>query len=346
MSARHLLTVLASGFVLVLMALVPVPASAMTGESVTGAGTVSTAFCADSEFELEAVGAGEADDASGTFSLNCPSTGATATGSIDCLRVIGQYSGTFGIELRAELGGQVSTASANANPDFAAGKPVTLYVYEDSERFGPGGADQLGVWSEANDCSDDDTGQAAGLTSGVLTINQTDQDEDGVTDGRDDCPAVFNPWQEGAENNCPDADSDGAMDSDDNCPTVANPAQTDTDGDGEGDECDATPNGDTDEDGVGNDTDNCPIDYNEDQADSDGDGLGDECDDSPTTDTDEDGVEDGADNCASDANADQVDTDGDGVGDVCDETPNGDTDGDGVGNAPDNCPGRRQPRAG
>ncbi len=64
--------------------------------------------------------------------------------------------------------------------------------------------------------------------------------------------------------------------------------QTDTDGDGEGDVCDDTPNGtnDDDSDGVLNDVDNCPGVYNPDQADADGDGIGDVCESSSVTVTD------------------------------------------------------------
>jgi hypothetical protein len=52
----------------------------------------------------------------------------------------------------------------------------------------------------------------------------------------------------------PDSDGDGVLDISDNCPNTSNPSQTDTDGDGQGDACDA----DDDNDGVADDGDNCP----------------------------------------------------------------------------------------
>ncbi len=58
-----------------------------------------------------------------------------------------------------------------------------------------------------------------------------DSDSDGIADGDDNCPSIFNPGQE-------DMDGDSVGDACDNCTTVVNPDQTDTDGDGVGDVCD------------------------------------------------------------------------------------------------------------
>jgi Tol biopolymer transport system component len=98
----------------------------------------------------------------------------------------------------------------------------------------------------------------------------------------------------------PDSDGDGVDDVADNCPSAVNPGQTDTDGDGTGDACDATPNGDTDGDDVDQATDNCPGVANPGQTDADGDGTGDACDATPNGDP----------QCA-----DQLDNDGDGLTD-------------------------------
>ena len=58
-----------------------------------------------------------------------------------------------------------------------------------------------------------------------------DQDEDGVPDYVDNCPATYNPGQE-------DSDADGLGDVCDNCPKIWNPGQADSDNDGLGDLCD------------------------------------------------------------------------------------------------------------
>jgi len=113
-----------------------------------------------------------------------------------------------------------------------------------------------------------------------------------------------------------DSDNDGVLDYEDNCLNTPNADQTDSDGDGEGDACDA----DDDNDTILDTSDNCPLITNADQADNDADGLGDVCDD----DDDNDSVSDENDNCQYDANTDQADFDGDGLGDVCDDDPDGD----------------------
>jgi hypothetical protein len=81
-----------------------------------------------------------------------------------------------------------------------------------------------------------------------------DTDGDGLSDGLDNCPEVFNPA---------DLKLDGT-----------NPVQIDTDGDGLGDACDP----DVDGDGVEDVFDNCVLAANAHQADVDGDERGDACD--------------------------------------------------------------------
>ena len=145
-----------------------------------------------------------------------------------------------------------------------------------------------------------------------------------------------------------DADEDGVADDIDNCVDEANADQSDRDGDGEGDACDA----DDDGDGVLDADDNCPELSVDDTTDTDGDGAGDACD----VDDDGDGVLDDADNCPLTANLGQLDSDDDEAGDACDDDIDGDgstndedafpndaseqSDGDtdGVGDNADNCP--------
>ena len=142
-----------------------------------------------------------------------------------------------------------------------------------------------------------------------------------------------------------DDDGDGIPDISDNCPTIWNAAQSNVDGDAQGNACD----NDIDNDGVLDDgdnsgvvgdhlctlgstagcDDNCRYVFNPGQTDSDRDGISDACDDS-----DGDSIPDGMDNCPGVPNRDQGDMDGDKIGDLCD--PN--MDGDQSSNSLDNCP--------
>ena len=91
-----------------------------------------------------------------------------------------------------------------------------------------------------------------------------------------------------------DGDEDGIPDGEDNCVLVRNNDQLNTDGDNEGDVCDA----DDDNDGVldGDEAVGCAL----------------------VSDCDDDGVLDGEDNCVLVRNNDQLNTDGDNEGNVCD----------------------------
>ena len=98
----------------------------------------------------------------------------------------------------------------------------------------------------------------------------TDGDGDGVPDGQDLCPTVFNPPRPLEGNVQTDADSDGLGDECDPCPFDADTTA-----------CSSIDPLDIDGDGVQAPTDNCPNTANADQADGDGDGTGDACDACP-----------------------------------------------------------------
>lgn len=71
-----------------------------------------------------------------------------------------------------------------------------------------------------------------------------DQDQDGVPDGLDNCPAVFNP--PGGDGTQSDVDLDTVGDSCDNCPDAPNEDQANADSDSKGDACDPAVCGDGD----------------------------------------------------------------------------------------------------
>ena len=190
------------------------------------------------------------------------------------------------------------------------------------------------------------SGQEDADTDGVGDACDDDSDNDGISDGHDNCPTVKNYDQN-------DFDNDNIGDACDNCPNDQNTNQKDTSGDGVGDAC----NNDTDNDSVLDTTDNCLLVKNPAQYDFDGDGVGDACDNckkvanpnqedknnnlvgdacDSSNDRDHDGVPDEVDNCPDVPNSDQVDgIEGfsDGVGDACDD----DDDNDGIDDGIDNC---------
>lgn len=102
------------------------------------------------------------------------------------------------------------------------------------------------------------------------TITAGDSDGDGIPNGMDNCPNVFNPIRPMDNGVQPNVDGDADGDACDPCPL--NPNTT---------SC-MTTAGDADGDGVPNSTDNCPNQANMDQADGDTDGKGDVCDACPT----------------------------------------------------------------
>lgn len=145
-----------------------------------------------------------------------------------------------------------------------------------------------------------------------------------------------------------DDDNDGIPDARDNCPSTPSMNQSDVDGDGAGDLCDPDNDNDMVCDVGGNvlagapgaaggctigprGRDNCPRVPNQRQADFDNDGVGDFCEDS-----DGDGRFDAADNCPGLATNVVSDLDGDGLGDLCDP----DSDNDGVCNSGGPLPAR------
>lgn len=123
-----------------------------------------------------------------------------------------------------------------------------------------------------------------------------DTEPDGYCNDVDVCPTIADDQTDtdgdGRGNACDkDDDNDGLSDGADNCPVDYNVDQANTDGDKQGDACDT----DDDNDTVLDMSDNCPLVGNLSQDNFDGDSVGDACD----TDDDADAVLDSADVCPS-----------------------------------------------
>ena len=120
-----------------------------------------------------------------------------------------------------------------------------------------------GVPDNEPSCQPSRPGEYNGVTS-------DDDDGDGVADGVDNCPLVFNPIRPMDGGRQPDVDDDGVGDVCDPCPFDADTT-----------ECTGFNADDVDGDGIPNDIDNCPRDSNENQENRDFDDKGDICDECP-----------------------------------------------------------------
>jgi large repetitive protein len=108
-------------------------------------------------------------------------------------------------------------------------------------------------------------------SSSIYTSASTDMDKDGIANGADNCPGIFNPIRPMNNGVQADFDADGQGDVCDPCPLNANTTV-----------CAPIDPNDRDGDGVATVTDNCPLIANMSQADQDTDGKGDACDSCPT----------------------------------------------------------------
>jgi hypothetical protein len=79
-------------------------------------------------------------------------------------------------------------------------------------------------------------GRCSGTDVWINDGGCTDCDLDGMEDDADNCPQIWNPDQQ-------NADDDSYGDACDNCPDFVSPVTTDADGDGFGDPCDSCDNG-------------------------------------------------------------------------------------------------------
>jgi len=159
---------------------------------------------------------------------------------------------------------EIDGAAIDRKNDKFRGGRIGLFI----KLGGPGDQDHDGVTDDKDECPDTPLG---------VKVDEKgcpkDRDKDGIPDYQDDCPDDPGLPQ---FNGCPDRDGDGIMDKIDDCPDLPGIPKyngcPDTDGDGVIDPNDLCPDTPL---GVAVDKDGCPID-------TDGDGLFDDVDHCPT----------------------------------------------------------------
>ena len=195
---------------------------------------------------------------------------------------------------------------------------------------------QEGTYKVTLTVTDDENLSATDVVTLQVGQNFLDADGDGVEDGQDNCPFVYNPDQR-LPRFYADLDRDGFGDPNDfvegctapsgyvanqldNCPTLNTIDLADTDQDGMGNVCDP----DDDNDGFLDADDCAPLDASIGAprlfyADQDGDGFGDPTRAQLSCTPIAGYVANNTDNCPDTANPDQADANGNGRGDVCEE---------------------------
>ena len=171
-----------------------------------------------------------------------------------------------------------------------------------------------------------------------IWLYQTDRDNDGILDGEDNCPRISNGAQTNYDGDLEgdvcdiDDDNDGVSDALDDCSLGETNWFSEESTDHDSDGCrDATEDFDDDEDTIFDYNDLCPLGPVGWKSTPEEDAEGDGCAD---IDTDGDDWVDQMDNCPFLSNPTQADLDGDNIGDGCDI----DEDGDKIANPTDNCP--------